>query len=102
MGIHFKQEDGSLEIYVQGALDHFAHSPFMGIMEEISEETPCHVFLEEVSHIDSSGLGLLLLLHDRTGRVNGRVELHEPNEQVYQTLLNCNFQQIFKIHPKAS
>ncbi len=61
-----------------------------------------YVNLNDTSYIDSSALGILLLLRERAKNNDGRVILEQPGEQVNQTLKVANFEKLFTINQTRS
>jgi anti-anti-sigma factor len=55
------------------------------------------VDLKDVSYLDSSALGMLMLLRERAEAVGKSVELCNPNTSVAQILDIANFAKIFTI-----
>ncbi|MEA3406102.1 MAG: STAS domain-containing protein [Pseudomonadota bacterium] len=56
--------------------------------------------MEQTTYMDSSALGMLLLLRDRTGGERSRVMLVNVGESVMEILKVANFNQLFNIQPK--
>ncbi|MFA6015227.1 MAG: STAS domain-containing protein [Gallionellaceae bacterium] len=55
------------------------------------------VNLAEVDYLDSSALGMLLMLRERAQNVNKTVALLSPNETVVKILDIANFHKLFTI-----
>jgi anti-anti-sigma factor len=55
------------------------------------------VDLQDVQYIDSSALGILLLMRERANAVNCAVELHNPHGIAKEVLEIANFQKIFTV-----
>ena len=55
------------------------------------------IVLTDVDHMDSSALGMLLLLHDRAKAVGKTVILSKPNSTVAKIFDIANFEKLFTI-----
>ena len=60
--------------------------------------TTYFINLRDVSHIDSSALGILLLLREHAKNTKGRVILNHPSEQARQILKVAQFEKLFTIN----
>ena len=72
MGIEFvRRESGSaqVEIRVRGRFDFSMHRVFREVWQEAGPASCCVVDLRETSYVDSSALGMLLLLREDYERV---------------------------------
>ena len=61
-----------------------------------------YVNLNETSYIDSSALGILLLLRECAKHNGGKVIIEQPGEQVNQVLKVANFEKLFTINQTRS
>ena len=61
-----------------------------------------YVNLNDTSYIDSSALGILLLLRERAKDNGGRVIIEQPGKQVNQLLKVANFEKLFTINQTRS
>ena len=97
--LHSDVEDGgnTLTIAVQGRFDYHAHKDFRSIYKSLNP-IPRKIFinLRDTDYMDSSALGMLLLLKDHTGP-QGIIILTEPTPDVYKILEIVNFNQLFEI-----
>ena len=64
--------------------------------------TTYYVNLNDTSYIDSSALGILLLLRERAKSNGGRVVIEQPGKQINQTLKVANFEKLFTINQTRS
>ncbi len=88
-----------LVIRVTGRFDFSAHQQFRDAYELLSEQPRRYrVDLQETSYLDSSALGMLLLLRDHAGGDNAEVTLTNCNPDVRKILTISNFEQLFTIH----
>ncbi len=92
-------EDGArLTISVSGRFDFSAHKEFRDSYEGTEDTRAYTVDLREASYLDSSALGMLLLLRDHAGGDNGSVEIVNCSPDVRKILTISNFDQLFTIH----
>lgn len=61
-----------------------------------------YINLNNASYIDSSALGILLLLRECAKHNDGRVIIEQPSEQVSQILKVANFERLFTINQTRS
>lgn len=59
--------------------------------------TSINVNLAAVDYLDSSALGMLLMLRERAGTANKQISLSNPNETVVKILDIANFKKLFTI-----
>lgn len=87
-----------LTIVVQGRFDFGAHQEFRNAYERV-EVTPKRyvVDLKGATYLDSSALGMLLLLRDHAGGESAQISLAHCNPDVRKVLAISNFEQLFKI-----
>lgn len=91
-------EDGkALTITVVGRFDFSTHKEFRDSYEnaDVSNFT---IDMREATYLDSSALGMLLLLRDYAGGDAGDLEIVNCNADVRKILTISNFEQLFKIH----
>ncbi len=87
-----------LTIKVDGRFDFSAHQEFRDAYEGISNDVTSYVVdLGNTSYLDSSALGMLLLLRDHAGGDNANVKIIKCNEDVRKILTISNFEQLFTI-----
>lgn len=95
------QLEGSLaRVVLAGRFDFSSHRSFRDTTEQIltrSDISELHVDLGGVSYLDSSALGMLLMLRDKARGSNCQVKLAHCSAAVRQVLDVANFQQLFSI-----
>ncbi|HTF83986.1 MAG TPA: STAS domain-containing protein [Cellvibrio sp.] len=92
--------DGNqVTIYIQGRFDFSSHQEFRAAYEKLPK-TPTHfrVDLQGTSYLDSSALGMLLLLRDFAGGDKANIEITNCSADVKKILTISNFEQLFTIH----
>lgn len=101
MSINARLDEASkhLTIAIEGRFDFSAHKEFRESYENLNE-LPEHysVDMEEANYIDSSALGMLLLLRDHAGGDQADVEIVNCSADVKKILTISNFDQLFVIH----
>jgi len=87
-----------LTIRIQGRFDFSAHQEFRSAYEAIdkSPEAYC-VDMNETTYLDSSALGMLLLLRDHAGGDTSKIEIVNCSPDVKKILTISNFEQLFTI-----
>jgi len=91
--------DGTqVTIYIQGRFDFSSHQEFRNAYEKLTK-TPSRfrVDLQGTSYLDSSALGMLLLLRDHAGGERSDIEVVNCSQDVKKILLISNFEQLFSI-----
>jgi anti-anti-sigma factor len=93
-----RSEDGQqLTIKIQGRFDFAAHQGFRSAYEESTGISRFIVDLQGATYLDSSALGMLLLLRDHAGGERADVRLINCNDVVRKILAISNFNKLFKI-----
>lgn len=92
-------ESSEVRIVVEGRFDFSAHKEFRDSYESIATEVGNYtVDMQNATYLDSSALGMLLLLRDFAGGDNAKVEIVNCNPDVRKILSISNFEQLFRIH----
>ncbi len=87
-----------LVIKVDGRFDFSAHQEFRDAYENISSDVNSYVVdLGSTSYLDSSALGMLLLLRDHAGGDTADIVITKCNDDVKKILTISNFEQLFTI-----
>ncbi len=92
-------EASHLTIAIEGRFDFSAHKEFRDAYEQVDQQ-PEHfsVDMGAANYIDSSALGMLLLLRDHAGGDQADVEIVNCSADVKKILTISNFDQLFAIH----
>lgn len=92
------QSGDELTISIEGRFDFSAHQEFRDCYERIDTEPASYVVdLNRTTYLDSSALGMLLLLRDHAGGDNAEVSIVNCNRDVKKILTISNFEQLFSI-----
>lgn len=87
-----------LTIRIQGRFDFGAHQEFRDAYERINLSPARYVVdLKGTTYLDSSALGMLLLLRDHAGGDHAQISLLNCNPDVRKILAISNFEQLFRI-----
>ena len=93
-----RSADGQqLTITISGRFDFSTHQDFRGAYEKEPKGQRIVVDLTGTSYLDSSALGMLLLLRDHAGGERADVQLVGCNADVIKILTISNFAKLFKI-----
>ncbi|MBL8376956.1 MAG: STAS domain-containing protein [Burkholderiales bacterium] len=101
MNVNVNQEQGRARVALKGRFDFTCHRGFKEAYEQalaaggVSEVV---VDLREVDYLDSSALGMLLLLRDKGKAQNKQVSLANCAGTVRDVLKVANFDKLFTLH----
>ena len=100
MPISAKLSDAEKElvINVEGRFDFSAHQDFRSAYEDLESPPESYaVDMTETTYLDSSALGMLLLLRDHAGGDTASIRLLNCNDDVRKILVISNFGRLFTI-----
>ena len=87
-----------LTITIQGRFDFNTHQAFRDAYQHVGNSAERYVVdLGGATYLDSSALGMLLLLRDHAGGDRANVRLVNCNPDVRKVLSVSNFEQLFAI-----
>lgn len=87
-----------LTIVIAGRFDFGAHQEFRNAYERVSSTPKSYVVdLKDTTYLDSSALGMLLLLRDHAGGDGAQIRLLNCKPDVRKILAISNFEQLFQI-----
>ena len=94
-----RSDDGrTLTIRIEGRFDFSTHQAFRNAYEHESSEVQHFIVdLSDTTYLDSSALGMLLLLRDFAGGDSARIKLKNCNSDVRRILTISNFEKLFSI-----
>lgn len=88
-----------LVLSVDGRFDFSAHHAFRDAYESLSNKPEAYVIdMQDTTYLDSSALGMLLLLRDFAGGDHSSIQIINCNQDVKKILTISNFEQLFDIH----
>ncbi|WP_421620772.1 STAS domain-containing protein [Alkalilimnicola ehrlichii] len=86
-----------LVLEILGRFDFGLHKPFRRAYRGRAGLDTYRVDLRQAESMDSSALGMLLLLREHASGQGARVVLHHCQEEVDEILRTANFQKLFEI-----
>jgi HptB-dependent secretion and biofilm anti anti-sigma factor len=84
-------------IKISGRFDFNVHQEFRSAYESAAPGTQFIVDMKATDYIDSSALGMLLLLREQAGGDKSNVKLINLNDEIKKILTISNFQAMFAI-----
>ena len=100
MGIRatYASDKSQLTIAIEGRFDFSAHQEFRAAYES-AEPRPQHyiVDMKDTNYLDSTALGMLLLLRDHAGGDGCDINIVNCSQDVKKILTISNFEQLFSI-----
>jgi anti-anti-sigma factor len=91
-------EGKTLKINIEGRFDFSSHQEFRESYEARGERPAQYlVDMRSTTYLDSSALGMLLLLRDYAGGDSATIQIVNCNPDVRKILSISNFEQLFKI-----
>jgi len=101
MQAHVSKENGNAIIKLMGRFDFNTHRDFRASYEPLVSDSGTRtvtVDFEGVDYLDSSALGMLLMLRDKMGSAGKEVLLVNVRGGVRQVLDIANFGKLFRIN----
>ncbi|MFV8833634.1 STAS domain-containing protein [Aquisalimonas sp.] len=89
------EEEGELIIQVTGQFDFGLHRDFRDAYRDASDVKRFVVDLQNTDYMDSSALGMLLLLREHAENQVAQVELRNVRGELERILRIANFHQLF-------
>jgi len=87
-----------LSIIVEDRFDFSQHQNFRdAYSSHTNSGTLFTVDLSQTEYMDSSALGMILLLKDHAENINGQIEICKPNEVITKILEIAQFHRLMKI-----
>lgn len=93
----FDKRSSCLKIHVKGRFDYTCHKMFKESYSVKEKVLSYDVDFKKVDYLDSSALGMLLLLRDHAGGDQGSVRLVNAKGPVVDILKIANFHRLFDI-----
>ena len=101
---HVSVDGKRVQINVTGRFDYRLSRDFREAYRHIPgrEGVAYHVDLKDVDFMDSSALGMLLLLREHAKCRGGAVVIEQPSDSINKILKVANFEQLFEINYSSS
>ncbi|MFA7290615.1 MAG: STAS domain-containing protein [Rhodocyclaceae bacterium] len=93
-------DSGSADVKLSGRFDFNAHREFRAAYEQVVADASVrtlNIDMAGVEYLDSSALGMLLMLRDKAGAANKALTLSNVRGAVKQVLDIANFGKLFRI-----
>jgi len=95
---HIDSATKTLEIKISGRFDFGIHKDFRKATEQASSDVNTAIVdMGNVDYLDSSALGMLLVLRDKVGESKGAVRIKNPKPEVKKILEIANFDKLFTV-----
>lgn len=92
------KDNKSIRIAVTGSFDYSLQGEFRNAYRHASESgVEFRVNLSGTNFMDSSALGMLILIQEHAQACNGRVVIEAPSEGVKRVLMNAKFDRLLTI-----
>ena len=91
------KDGAALTINVDGRFDFSAHQAFRDAHRVAPAECEFIVDMERTEYMDSSALGMLLMLREYAGGESSRIKIRNCKSEVKHILTIANFQKLFRI-----
>ncbi len=101
MGVVAALAEGGEElvIAIDGRFDFSSHQAFREAYQSYENRPESYVIdMQDAIYLDSSALGMLLLLRDFAGGDQSNIQIVNCNQDVKKILTISNFEQLFEIH----
>ncbi len=95
--------ENTARIIMKGRFDFLIHREFKEAYSKIFEDSnvkQIKIEMSDLEYLDSSALGMLMLLKERSKSVNKTIVLVNPSEAANQVLEVANFDRLFTITRK--
>jgi len=89
---------GQTIIKIHGRFDFSVHQDFRNAYESSSGTSNYSIDMTDTTYLDSSALGMLLLLRDYAGGDGSDISINNANADIKKILTISNFEQLFKIN----
>jgi len=98
MSVNTSINGNELTVKIEGRFDFSAHQEFRDAYEKAGENVNAYTIdMSSATYLDSSALGMLLLLRDHAGGDSANVKITKCNPDVRKILTISNFEQLFSI-----
>lgn len=98
MSINTNEENGKLTIKIDGRFDFSIHQEFRNSYENAGDSIKEYdIDMRTTSYLDSSALGMLLLLRNYAGGDSSKISISNTSADVKKILTISNFEQLFTI-----
>jgi anti-anti-sigma factor len=98
-GIHISKSEnnGTVTISIRDRFDFNAHKEFRASYREHPGISKYVINMQDVDYMDSSALGMMLLLREHAQKNSGKVIIANCNTNIRKILEIANFERLFEI-----
>ncbi len=97
MTVEYSIDNGTLSVKVAGRFDFSVHQDFRKMSTESVSLNKINIDLSRVDYIDSSALGMLLILRDKVGERKEAITLINARPEILKILKISNFDRLFAL-----
>jgi len=99
MGIDVvKMDDGNtVQVKIDGRFDFSLHKEFRDAYKDLPEKSQYIIDMGSTDYMDSSALGMLLLLREHAGNESAKIKIQGCQPTIKQILSISNFEKLFDI-----
>ena len=90
-------EKNAVTISIRDRFDFSTHKEFRASYKDRSDASCYVINMKDVNYIDSSALGMMLLLREHAGVKHGKVVIANCNPDIRKILAIANFDRLFEI-----
>ena len=87
----------SVDIKITGRFDFNAHHDFRNIYRNEKSDATYVIDMSGTEYIDSSALGMLLLLREHAGNESAKISISGCNDDIKKIFAISNFEKLFSI-----
>lgn len=87
----------SVDIKITGRFDFNAHHDFRNIYRNETSDAKYNIDMSGTEYIDSSALGMLLLLREHAGNEAAKITITGCNDDIKKIFAISNFEKLFTI-----
>ena len=92
------ENSNDLQIIIKGRFDFSLHKQFRDAYADNSETARTFTInLSQTTYMDSSALGMILLLKDYAEKNNSKIVIYKPNESIQKILEIAQFNRLMDI-----
>lgn len=97
--INVKKSSDSKEVVIelQGQFDYQLHREFRDAYKDTNSKTSFVIDMHKTENIDSSALGMMLLLREHAGGESAKIKIVGCRERIKKIMSITNFDQLFNI-----
>lgn len=94
-------KDGKeVTIFVRGRFDFSVQQEFRNAYRHQQQRRECYrINLSRAEYMDSSALGMLLLMRDYVDEIKSKLLVEKPSKQIMKILETAHFDKLFNILP---